>query len=344
MPRLNVSVIVPIRNEERYIGGCLQSLLAQTVSLDSYEILVVDGRSSDRSKNIVEEIARTFRNVRLLDNSAAVVPAAMNLGIRNALGEIVIRADGHNLYPGDYIEKCVRYLKETGAENVGGPWRTVAADNTFGARLVAAVLTNPFGVGDSRFRTSSYEGFVDTVPFGAFRRDLFDRVGLYDEKLVRNQDNELNARIRSAGGKIFQTPALTTEYHPIATFLEFLKQSYKTSQWHIFTVKENGRSMSARHFAPAFLVVLMGILLGGSFYSHFCEVSLGVILGSYLMTGAYFALRRSRSHGLGIMCALAPACLMFHLAYGLGTLAGLRYLFVAPPSGPIRAGQAINLQ
>ncbi len=261
MKTLAASVIVPIRNEEKYIGACLKSLLQQSLPGDSYEIIVVDGRSSDRSKEIVEEIQRDFLNVRCLDNPAAIAPVAMNIGIRSASGRIIIRADGHNFYPATYIENCIKYLDQTGAENVGGPWLTVPADQTFGARLVAAILSNPFGVGGSRFRTSQADGFVETVPFGAFRRELFDRIGLYNEKLVRNQDNELNARIIAAGGKIYQTSALQTEYHPVASFSELLRQIFKTSQWHVFSIRENKRSMGFRHLAPAaFVLVLVALL------------------------------------------------------------------------------------
>jgi glycosyltransferase involved in cell wall biosynthesis len=342
MGKIRVSVIVPIRNEERYIAACLQSLVDQTFSSEAYEILVIEGRSSDRSRGIIEEFGRRYGNVRCLDNPAAIAPAAMNIGIRNAAGEFIVRADGHNFYPKDYIANCVKCLEETGADNVGGPWRTVPPDDTVGAKLVAAILTNPFGVGDSRFRTSRFEGFVDTVPFGAFRRDLFDRIGMYNEKLVRNQDNELNARIRSAGGKIYQTPALTTEYHPIGNVFALLKQTYKTSQWHIFSVRQNASSMGVRHFVPAVFVLVIAALLAGAFWSPLWRLGLAVLLSSYFSAGIYFSFRNSRNWGLPIMCALPPVCLVFHIAYGLGTLAGLRYLVVGPPAIPIRAGQSVN--
>src|SRR6516225_5643108 len=198
-----VSVVMPVRNEEAYIEASLRSLVHQSFPPGCYEIIVVDGRSSDRTREIVEEICQTAPQVRLLDNPAGIVPAAMNIGIRAARGEVIIRADGHNVYPCDYAKNCVACLDQTGADNVGGPWITAAADDSFSARLVAAILSNPFGVGDSKFRTGKAEGFVDTVPFGAFRREVFERVGLYNEKLVRNQDNELNSRIREAGGKIY---------------------------------------------------------------------------------------------------------------------------------------------
>jgi len=342
MEKVTVSVIVPIRNEERYIAACLQSLLDQTYASEAYEILVVDGRSSDRSLEIVEEFARRHANVRCLDNSAAIAPAAMNIGIRDAAAEFIIRADGHNFYPKDYIANCVKYLQETGADNVGGPLRTVPSDKTFGARMVAAILTNPFGVGDSSFRTSRFEGFVDTVPFGAFRREVFDRVGMFNEKLVRNQDNELNARIRGAGGRIYQTPALTTEYHPIANLAALLKQTYKTSQWHLFSVKQNASSMSLRHFVPAVFVLALAALLAGAFWSPLSLAGLGVLLSVYLLTGICLAFRRSGDCGPSVKSALPAACLVFHIVYGLGTIAGFRYLLVGPASTPIRAGQSVN--
>lgn len=338
----NVSVVVPVRNEERYIASCLRSLLSQTYPAELYEVLVVDGRSSDRSVNIVEKIGRNHPNVRWFDNPAAIAPAAMNLGIQNAKGNIIIRADGHNFYPHNYIENCVSYLTKTGADNVGGPLVTVPANESLGARLVAAVLTNPFGVGDSRFRIGSKEGFVETVPFGAFRRDVFDRVGMYNEKLVRNQDNELNARIRRNGGKIYQTPELTTEYRPVAGFGELLRQTFKQSQWHIFSVRENVCSMSARHFAPALLLIAVVILTILSFLNRMAFPALISLAVLYFFIGFFFAARKLRTQRASTVCMLPIACACFHFAYGLGTLAGLKYLFKAPSRNPIRAGQPIR--
>lgn len=342
MYTIAASVVVPIRNEEKYIATCLQSLLRQSIPCDSYEIIVVDGRSSDRSREIVEGIQHDFPNVRCLDNPAAIAPVAMNIGIRDARGKVIIRADGHNFYPPTYIENCIKYLEQTGADNVGGPWLTVPADKTFGARLVAAILSNPFGVGGSRFRTSQADGFVETVPFGAFRRELFDRIGLYNEKLVRNQDNELNARILAAGGRIYQTSALQTEYHPVSTFSALLTQIYKTSQWHVFSIRENKRSMGFRHLAPAGFVLILLALIGMSWLSRRPLIALISFLAVYLLAGFYVAVGRRREWRWGIVYIMPFATLCFHFAYGLGTLAGLRYLFKAPPSSPIRSGQPVN--
>ena len=338
MSHPNVSVVIPIRNEANYISECLRSFLQQTYPKERYEIIVVDGRSSDASKSIVEGIRNEHRNLRCLDNPAAIAPCGMNVGIRSARGEIIVRADGHNFYPPDYIENCVKYLEETGADNVGGPWLTVPANESFGARMVAAILTSPFGVGDSKFRISSFEGFVETVPFGAFRRELFDRIGMYNEKLVRNQDNELNARIREAGGKIYQTPALRTEYHPVAGFRKFLKVTFKTSQWHLFSMSENGRAMSARHVIPAMFVLGVTGLLVMSLVSPLALRSLAALLGVYTLCGYTVATYRSREYGAPLIALFPFASFCFHASYGVGTLVGIRYLFKAPSARPIREG------
>lgn len=330
-----------MRNEEDYIARCLDSLLAQSYPGTSYEIIVVNGRSSDRSEEIVDSFCRQYPNVRCLENPAGIAPCAMNIGIRSASGEIIIRADGHNFYPRDYVENCVRCLEETGADNVGGPWLTVPANKSFGARLVAAILTSPFGVGDSPFRVGCQEGYVETVPFGAFRREVFDRVGMYNERLVRNQDNDLNARIRASGGRIYQTPALRTKYHPVASFQKLLKVTFKTSQWHLFSVSENGRSMSLRHLVPASFVLGIVGLIAASIANRFALVTLGAIATAYFLLGLYFAVLRSRNDGPGVVLALPFACFLFHLSYGLGTLCGVRYLIKGPPSQPIREGLPI---
>jgi len=307
-----------------------------------YEVIVVDGRSSDRSRELVGGLCREHVNLRCLDNPAAIVPCGMNIGIRNSRGEIIIRADGHNVYPADYIENCVKYLEQTGADNVGGPVSTVPANESFGARLVAAVLTSPFGVGDSKFRIGSTEGYVETVPFGAFRRDLFDRVGMYNEKLVRNQDVELNARIRMAGGKIYQASVLQTKYHPVGGFWELLALTFQTSQWHLFSFSENVCSLGLRHFAPFLFVDAIAAMSLASFFSRSALLSLIALVSLYLLAGACIVSLRGRSAGLALSCILPFACLCFHISYGLGTLAGVRYLFKAPSSTPIRAGQSVG--
>jgi len=337
-----VSFVMPVRNEEAYIQASLQSLVDQSFPPTAYEIIVVDGRSSDRTREIVEEICATTPHLRLLDNPAGIVPTAMNIGIRAARGEVIIRADGHNIYPRDYAKNCVRCLQRTGADNVGGPWVTAALDDSLSARLVAAILSNPFGVGDSKFRTSKVEGFVDTVPFGAFRKEVFERVGLYNEKLVRNQDNELNSRIREAGGKIYLAPALTTHYHPVKNFTELLKYTFRTCQWHIFTLRENKKSMGLRHLAPAAFLLSLLLLASISLGNSTARASLLLVLGGYLLVGFCFSMKSIRDYRWLVALVQPFATLLFHSAYGAGTLFGLVYLFKQPSLRPIRSGLPIQ--
>jgi glycosyltransferase involved in cell wall biosynthesis len=342
MVMTTISFIMPVRNEEEHIRASLQSLVDQTYSEYDLEIIVVDGRSSDRTREIIEEIRLHNPQVCCLDNRAGIVPTAMNIGIRAARGEVIIRADGHNIYPRDYAANCVKYLVQTGAENVGGPCLTVAADGSFGARLVATILSNPFGVGDYKFRTSCKEGFVDTVPFGAFRREIFDRVGMYNEKLVRNQDNELNARIRKAGGKIYLAPALTTHYHPVKSFLSLLKYAFRTSKWHIFTLRENRESMGLRHLVPAVFLMTLLFLLLSSFMNAYSRIFLVAIMSVYLLIGFYFSLRVKAKDNWDVALAQPFASFCFHIAYGAGTLFGLRYLYRQPSIRPIKPGLPIQ--
>jgi glycosyltransferase involved in cell wall biosynthesis len=337
-----VSLIVPMRNEEKYIANCVASLLRQNYPGELYEIIVVDGRSSDSSKAIVATLCREHPNVHCCDNPSAIVPCGMNIGIRKAQGEIIIRADGHTVYPPNYVQNCVECLERTGADNVGGPCVTVPANDSLSARLVAAVLSSPFGVGDAQFRIGSKQGYVDTVPFGAFRRELFDRIGLYNERLVRNQDVDLNARIRKAGGKIYQSPALQTEYHPVAGFWELLRLTFRTSQWHLFSVSENGTSLGLRHFAPAVFVAVLAVLATSSVFSREGFLLFAALLVVYFLVGFCVVTLRPGKEGFLMRCALPFACLCFHVSYGLGTLAGARYLLKAPSSRPIRAGQPVS--
>jgi glycosyltransferase involved in cell wall biosynthesis len=331
-----VSVIIPMRNEEHHIVGCLQSLLEQTYPAEGYELIVVDGESTDRSVELVRQLSESRPQVRLLSNPAAIVPSSMNMGIRSARGEIIVRADAHTLYPANYIENCVHYLETTGADNVGGPVITVAANQSLSARLVAAILSNRFGVGNSQFRTSMYEGYVDTVPFGTFRKQLFTRIGFFDESLVRNQDNELNARIRNAGGKIYQTPALSTQYFPPDTFGKLIRTTYKNSQWHLFTMRQTGTALGIRHFLPAFFLCGLAGLGALSFFSIAARIVLGLLLTIYLVAGAYFSLRAPRTVSWSVKALMPLAFLVFHLTYGLGVIVGLRFAFRTPDAVPIR--------
>jgi len=332
LPRnTTVSIVIPMRNEAEFIRSCLRSLVEQTFPSDQYEILVADGRSTDNSRDTVALFQGGSLHIQLLDNPSEKTPSGMNVGIRAARGHIIIIAGAHTIYPADFVENCVIWLNKTGADVVGGPVRTDVRSNHFGAELASLILSSPFGVGNSRFRTSSKEGYVDTVPFGAYRRAILDRVGLFNERLVRNQDNDLSARIRRAGGKIYMTPALTTTYVPVRGFTDLLRQAFRKSQWHIFTLRENVHALGFRHVCPAVFAICLAGLLALSGWSSLARMFLAVLVFSYLLLGFWVVFRRESSSSLLLKTIVPFACFLFHFAYGLGTLMGLRYLF-APAS------------
>ncbi|MBR6726261.1 MAG: glycosyltransferase family 2 protein, partial [Clostridia bacterium] len=190
-----VSVVMPVYNEEKYIKKCIESLICQDYPLDRMEWIFVDGMSTDRTVELIKEYAEKYPNlIFVYPNPNKIVPYAMNIGIEKSKGRYIVRLDAHADYAKDYISKCVYYLEHTDAENVGGVAETKSAG--FMGNAIAKMLSSKFGVGNSQFRTNGASGYVDTVPFGAFRREVFSKYGGYDERLVRNQDNEMNYRIR----------------------------------------------------------------------------------------------------------------------------------------------------
>ena len=324
-----VSVVMPMRNEGKLLEPCLLSLLAQSYPESQFEILVVDGRSSDGSRDVVEKLGGGSARLLLLDNPAQHTPSGMNVGIRAARGSIIVIAGAHCIYPERFIENCAVWLEKTGADVVGGPVKTAASSKAFGAQLACAILSSPFGVGNSRFRTSIQEGYVDTVPFGAYRREVFERVGLFNERLIRNQDNELSARVREAGGKIYMTPALTAVYVPISNYGDLLRQAFQKSQWHALTFKENTKALGFRHLCPAAILgigVFLALLSTWNVPARGILLALGIL---YFLLGIWFAARAEEKRSWGVGLVMPFACALFHLAYGLGTLFGVRRLFSA---------------
>ena len=318
-----ISVIVPMRNEAETIGRCLGSLLAQTIHLSEYEIIVVDGMSEDGSHIIVSNLQARFPNVVLLNNPARVMPAGMNIGLRGACASVVVVAGAHTSYPSSYLENCLAYLDKTGADVVGGPLLTAALDHGFVPRMICAILSSRFGVGNAAFRTGLKEGWVDTVPYGAYRKQVFERCGIYNEKLIRAQDSELHARIRHNGGRIYQTPALLTHYHSVSTFRALWRKAFLDGQWQCFAAVQNPQSFSLRRFVPA---LMLALLVGASVLAIlFPRVWLlvAMLFLSYILAGFCFGATQTGTSDLLTRCSLPFCAFPFHVCYGAGTLVGL---------------------
>lgn len=315
---INVSVIVPILNEEKHMDALLSSLISQTYPIENMEWILIDGGSKDATMEIIDGYLRDFP-IMLLQSDGKGTPHSLNLGIRNSRGKYIVRLDAHTVYPSDYIEKCVWYLENTDAENVGGKVTTVA--DGFMGSAIASMLSSRFGVGSSEFRTSGESGYVDTVPFGAFRKEVFDRVGLFNEELLRSEDNDLNARIRSAGGKIYLADDIVSEYHCRDTIRGLLKYGAQNGNALFRTIKQNPNAMSIRHFIPFLFVLSIIILpLTGTVFPLFFHIFYAE-LTLYFLIDLYYSFLSIRRRELGIVTVwLYP---LFHVSYGVGSFLGL---------------------
>jgi len=328
-----VTVIMPIRNEAGFIERSLGAVLAQDYPADRLEVLVVDGMSTDGTREKVQAWLALYPNLRLLDNPGRIVPVGMNIGIRAAAGTVIIRVDGHTVLPPNYVSLCVRYLEETGADNVGGTMRAVGTG--YLAQAIAAATSSPFGVGNSPFHYSGKAQWVDTVYLGAFRREALERAGLYDETLVRNQDYELNYRIRKAGGRIFYTPEIFACYYGRDGLASLWQQYHQYGLWKARVIARHPGSARPRHLAaPLFVAGLLGL---GALAPAvpLARALLGVELASYALASLAFSVRESLRRGLGFLPALPLVFLVLHLSWGSGFLRGACGLAVG---GALRRG------
>lgn len=315
-----ISVIVPVYNEEKYIDDCIASMLAQDYPKDTMEWFFVDGMSTDKTPQILKEYQERFPQlIRVLENPNKTVPFAMNLAIREAKGTYIIRLDAHAEYADDYFSKCVEVLDETGADNVGGVMETKA--RTPIGKTIAKMLSSKFGVGDAQFRTNGKDGYVDTVPFGAFRREIFKTVGLYDERLTRNQDSELNYRIIHNGGKIYLSNKIKLAYYCRDSVKGIVKMAILNGKWNIITSRFCPGSMRLRHFIPCFFVLsLMGMPILSLLWWVFGAL-FGLELLAYLSLDALFSAKAAKSFKEFLqLFYLFP---LFHVCYGWGSIVGI---------------------
>lgn len=320
---LDVSIIIPMQNEEQYIGACLDSILESTYPLSNCEVLVVDGCSTDSSCSIAADKLLKFPSARLLHNFKKIVPTGLNLAIKLAKGRYIIRMDAHCEYQRDYIETCLEELTRTGAANVGGLLLTLPGKNSSVSRCIALVSQHPVGVGGSAFRVGAGNRYVDTVPFGAFRSEVFNVIGLYREDLSRNQDFELNARLRSAGYQIFLSSKLRTKYYNSEDLTHFLRQAIVNGQGAARCWLANPKSFCFRHAAPLLFVLSWLIVLGLTLFWHNALVVIlvyGALYSSALIcAGVQIAIN---SNWLNLI--RAPSIIaLYHVCYGVSTGIGL---------------------
>lgn len=312
-----VSLVMAIRNEAPFIRATLESVAAQDYPADRWEVIIADGSSTDGTPERVREFASKHPNVRLLDNPRRTTATGLNAAIAASRGDVIVRMDGHSELPSGYVRICVEELQRTGAEHVGGAVSTVSP-SPFG-EVVALAMSTPFGVGGARFRYSDREEWVDTVFLGAWRRDVFERIGLFDESMACNEDDEFNYRLREAGGRNFMSPPLRVTYRPRDTAWGLAKQYARYGFWKVRVMQKHPRQMRPSHFVPpAFAMALLVSSLSAPF-SAFGQLLFALTAGSYLVASLVATLVCGRKHALSLPLVYA----ILHVSYGFGFLSGL---------------------
>ena len=324
--RFSVSVVIPCFNEERFISSVLENL-AHQYDHDKYEVIVVDGRSTDRTLEVVAEFAK--RNpelsIRVVDNPARNIPTALNLGISAATGDLIVRMDAHSVPSDGYVRRCVERLSSDTFSVVGMPWRIKPGSGSPTARAIALAVAHAFGIGDAQYRLQVADArLVDTVPFGSFKKSLWIEIGGFNEELLANEDYDFNYRVRKRGGQILLDPTEHCDYYARATLRDLAAQYARYGHWKAQMVKLQPRSIRARHLvAPAFVTSLLGFGLLSIWSAH-ARVALLAILGTYFLCSGLVAVSLAvRVHELKLIPFIVASFFCIHVTWGLSFLKGL---------------------
>jgi glycosyltransferase involved in cell wall biosynthesis len=319
---------MPVRNEEKHINQCLSQLVRQTYPKDRTEIIVVDGMSEDNTRRIVTEFSRAQKrtkgpDIRLVDNPKRNLYAALNLGIKRANGDVILRVDGRSICHVDYVDRCVETLLETGADNVGGMQKPVG--RTLTQKAIALAMSHPFGVGNAKYRVARKSGYADTVYLGCFRREVLDRIGGFDEESrVISEDSDFNERIKRAGGKVYLNCDIKVDYYPRDTIRQHCKIYFIWGKARAGFFRKHRRLTSWRQLAPPLFVVITMLLLIGAVLSSVARLFLTIAALSYffcdLLVAGYLAVRERNLAFFPLLIVVFPT---MHFAWGLGFLLGL---------------------
>ena len=314
-----ISIVMPVRNETKRIQPALDSVLSQDYPKDLLEIIVADGISEDGTGKILEEYQSHCSFLKVIQNPKKIVSTGLNVCISQARGNIIIRMDGHTVIAPDYVRQCVAVLQRTGADNVGGKM-SATGENMFG-EAVALATSCRFGIGNSKFHYSDREEWVDTVYLGAWRKETFDKIGLFDEELVRNQDDEFNYRLLEAGGRILLSPEIKSKYIARGSVTGLWSQYFQYGFWKVRVMQKHPRRMKMRHFAPPLFAA--GILIAAAAALFLNSTPLAAILLIYgsasLIASALIAFQKGGRYFL----LLPVVFFILHFSYGLGFLCGL---------------------
>ncbi len=324
MADYTVSIVMPVRDERDFIAGELEAILTQDYPHSLIQVLVVDGQSQDGTARIATDFSERFkrqgfRDYKVLSNQRRTTPAALNVGIAEADGDIIFRIDGHSRVRSDHVSHCISVLDRTLADNVGGGLDAIGRTKT--GRAIALATTSRFGVGGSTFRHGKTAGWAQTVYPGAFRKEVFARVGVFDEELVRNQDDEFNLRLTQHGGRIWFDPEIRTEHYARDSLAAHLKQHFEFGLYKVLVMHKRQQVASVRHLVPgAFVTALAtGTVLSVVLRSRRYLVAVTI---PYAMASVAAASWTAR-HTPRLVPRLIAAYATMHVGYGAGSLAGL---------------------
>ena len=321
-----ISIIIPCKNEEKYIANTLDSIIEGDFPFENLEVFVVDGMSEDNTQDILQKYMQKYSQIYIINNPQQTVPYAMNYGIEAANGNTIIRLDAHSIYPKNYISELVKYLNKLDADNVGGVWDTIPANDSLEAKAIAYASSHPFGIGNAQYRISNkqepYE--VDTVPFGCYKKEIFEKIGLYDTDLTRNQDDELNARIIQNNGKIFLIPSLKIKYFARDQFSKMFKMFYQYGYFKPLVNMKLLKPATLRQFVPVIFVLflLVGALLSLFVSSTSYIFRAGLIFYFTVNMIVSFLIAKNQKN-LMLIPYLMYTFFLIHLSYGLGYLMGI---------------------
>jgi len=325
-----VSIVIACRNEEKFIGKCLDSLMGQGYPKDKLEVLVVDGMSSDKTREVVQEYTRDHPFVQLLENPKKLTPFAMNIGIKSSKGDVIILVNAHSILDKDFLENSIHYLSRTRADAVGGMLNAIHEGSSLMANAIPIATDSFFGAGGKRYRSRLREGFMkDTLPYCAYRREIIDKIGWIDEELIRDQDEEFNYRILKSGGKIYYSPHIKSYLFIRPSLKKLWRQHFQYGYFKPLVAQKVGGIMTWRQAIPSLFVgsvIITGVM--SVFIPYALEFFL-FILACYIAANLFFSFILSARKSIKLFPFIVASFATLHFSYGIGYIKGIFDFIIA---------------
>lgn len=319
--KFSFSIVIPTYNEQDNIGNCLDSILNQNYDLSLIDIVIVDGHSSDDTITKIKSYQEKFPNISLLENPVRKTPTSLNIGIKESKGEIIIILGAHASIDKDFILYNNKYLTELNLKVTGGTQINLGFNLT--QKAIGWAMENPFGIGSAPYRWSRKEQFVDTVVYAAYRRELFDEIGYFEENFSIAEDAELNWRIRKAGHKIFFSPNIKSYYHPRKTVKKFIQQMFRYGILRVNMFKKHKSAVKITHMVPPAFVLTLIVLFVLTVFSNLSPVYLISVLAFYFFVNLLSVSVKATKENYKFIPLISILIFALHFSWGLGFIVGL---------------------